>query len=36
VRDIKILSEDPEIRLGSSTDVIEIVNGKFVLTQEGA
>ncbi|RDH85971.1 MAG: hypothetical protein DIZ80_00400 [endosymbiont of Galathealinum brachiosum] len=36
VRDKKILLEDPEIRLGSSTDVIEYVNGQFVLSREGA
>ncbi len=36
VRDKKILSEDPVILLGSSTDVIEYVNGKFVFSKEGA
>ena len=35
VRDKKILSEDPVIRLGSSTGVIEYVNGQFVFSKEG-
>jgi hypothetical protein len=36
VRDKKILSEDPQIKLGSSIDVIEYVNGQFLFSKEGA
>jgi hypothetical protein len=36
VRDKKILSEDPEIRLGSSMDVIEYINGQFIFSKGSA
>lgn len=35
VRDKKLLSEDPIIVLGSSKDVIEYVNGKFIFSKGG-
>ena len=35
VRDKKLLSEDPVIVLGSSKDVIEYVNGKFIFSKGG-
>jgi hypothetical protein len=35
VRDKKLLSEDPIIVLGSSKDVIEFVNGKFIFNKGG-
>jgi hypothetical protein len=35
VRDKKLLSEDPMIVLGSSKDIIEYVNGKFIFNKGG-